>query len=253
MTRDRGFALLIVLWALVPLSLLFTIMASAARSDAQLAGNLRQVAAAEAEADGAIYTAIFALMGGGAPAEAEITGLSGLVNPNLAPPAFIAALLVRLGAEPREAESLAAAVLDWRTPGQRPSPHGAKAAEYQAAGLSYGPPGAPFETLDELREVKGMTPGLWAALRPHLTLFTDGDPDPAAADPLVRGALRDMGLTRGGAVARVVRITASAGRAGIAVTRSAVVRMAPTNSGRGWRVLSWKSGIGRTKEGWNEE
>ncbi len=241
--RERGFALLIVLWGLVPLSLLFTIMASSARSDVQLAANLRGAAAAEAAADGTIYAAVFDLLGGGAASGVTVRPLTGQVNPNLAQPALLAAMLVRLGADPRQADNLAAAIVDWRTPGQRASPHGAKAAEYRAAGLPYGPPGAPFESLDELRDVLGMPPRLLALLRPHLTLYTEGEPDPATAGPLVRGALRDIGqVGRGGSPVRVVRITATSGAAGIQITRSAVVRLGANAGGRGWRVLNWQDG-----------
>ena len=66
--------------------------------------------------------------------------------------------------------------------GPHPSPHGAKAAQYRAAGMTYGPPGRPFENLDELGYVLGMTKPLLAALKPHLTLWSTSDPDPAAAD-----------------------------------------------------------------------
>jgi general secretion pathway protein K len=66
--RQRGFALLIVLWLLVPLSVLFLVLSGTARSDAQLTANLRDAAAMEEAADGAINTAIFALLERGAAA-----------------------------------------------------------------------------------------------------------------------------------------------------------------------------------------
>ncbi len=259
--QDGGFALLIVLWTLVPLSLLFIMLASASRSDAQLTANLRGAAELEAVADGAIYGAVFTLLQGvparsaGAPG-VEVISLSGLVNPNVAPPELLQALLVRLRADPREAGQVAGAIVAWRTPGQQTKPNGGRAplekiAEYQAAGLDHGPPGAPFETIGELLEVRGMTPTLLAALAPHLTLYSEGEPDPALADPIVRGALRDVGITsRGPANNQVVRITAtvrrsgSMGTDGIRAARRAVLRIGPSQNGRGWRVLSWES--------WNE-
>jgi Tfp pilus assembly protein PilX len=50
-THERGFALLIVLWALVLLTLVFTQLVSAGRGEAELTANLRAGATAEAAAD----------------------------------------------------------------------------------------------------------------------------------------------------------------------------------------------------------
>jgi hypothetical protein len=75
--------------------------------------------------------------------------------------------------------------------GSAPAPRLANAvlAEYQAAGLDYGPPAAPIETLDELGRVVGMSPAVLAAIRPHLTLYGPPQPNAATADPIVAAAL----------------------------------------------------------------
>jgi len=256
---ERGFALLIVLWTLVPVALLFVMLAAAARSDAQLTANLRSAAELEATADGAIYSTLFDLLQRGAAVQngppsvlrlpgadvlVEVRNESGLVNPNTASPGLLGALLVRLGADPASAYGVANAVFEWRTPGRRSARNGIKAAQYQSAGLDYAPPGAPFETLNELGDVLGMTPALLQALTPHLTLYSDGDPDPVLADPVVLAALRDLGAGGNGteAPSRVVRITALAQRSNAArVTRRAIVQVGPSPSRRGWRVLVWDS------------
>lgn len=253
---DAGFALFIVLWTLIPTALLFAMLVAASRSDAQVTANLRSAAELEAVADGAIYTTLFDLLrqGGavreftpaagrlsGAEVGIEIADQSGLVNPNIAAPELLGALLLRLGADAGQAGRIAAAVADWRAPGRRSARRGTKAARYQAAGLHYGPPGAPFETLGELGDVLGMTPALLAALAPHLTLYSDADPDPAVADPVVRAALRDAGYGErtDRAALQTVRITASAQRGGARAVRSAVIRIGASSNRRGWRILAW--------------
>ncbi len=254
---DAGFALLIVLWTLFPVALLFAMLAASSRSDAQLTANLRSAAELEAVADGAIHTALFDLLrrGGaardvlpavgrlsGADVGIEVADQSGLINPNVASPDLLGALLLRLGADAGQAGRIAAAVADWRAPGRRSARRVVKAAQYQAAGLRYGPPGAPFETLGELGDVFGMTPALLAALAPHLTLYSDGDPDPAMADPVVRAALRDVGYGERAerAAVQVVRITATAQRGTARAVRSAVIRIGASSNGRGWRILAWE-------------
>ena len=64
-------------------------------------------------------------------------------------------------------------------------------AEYRGAGLDYGPPLEPLETLGELRRVLGMTPATFAAIRPHLSLFAPTIPSPVNADPVVAAARSD--------------------------------------------------------------
>ena len=60
--RQRGFALLIVLWTLALLALLGTQLLAAARSDTQLARNLVDSAALEAATDGAVQQAMFGML-----------------------------------------------------------------------------------------------------------------------------------------------------------------------------------------------
>lgn len=252
----RGFALLMTLWLLVPLSVLFILLAGAARSDGQVAANLRDAAVLQAAADGGIETTILALVGdrstppaevvaiGGARVAIDVHSLSGLVNPNLAPPELLRALLVRVGIAPGQADRLAAEIVEWRTPGQRGRAGEAKQEQYRAAGRDYGPPGAPFETIGELRDVLGMPPAAVEELKPYLSLFADRPPDPALAPPLVRAALGDLGTAaRGGSQSgSVFRIAATAtDRSRAAVVRSAVVRLAPGGN-RPWRVLAWQTG-----------
>jgi general secretion pathway protein K len=254
---QRGFALLIVLWTIAILAALISGLAADASSESKLSIALRSQAVARAAADGVLSEVILDVLRSGASVpgsrrfgEAEVTvgltDLSGRMNPNLASAVMLQALLLGLGVEPQSAESLAAAIVDWRTPGLTPSPHGAKAAEYRAAGMTYGPPGRPFENLDELGFVLGMTPALLAAMKPHLTLWSTTDADPASADALVLAALRAAGAPPVAArsnEARVIAILATAHLPDAPrVTRRAVVRFGFSPDGRAWRVLAWDDG-----------
>ncbi len=258
-SSDRGFALLIVLWSLVLTALLGTQIVAAGRTEVQLAGNLRSQAALEAAADGAVHQSVFRVLGnsrrsfgaeryhferGSLTLDVRIDNLAGRVNPNVAPPELLRELLMQLGLDSQRAVSLTDALLDWSTPGQNPRPHGAKAAEYRSAGRSYGPTGAPFQTVDELGAVLGMTPDLLAALRPHLTLWWDEDPDPVFADAVVLAALRSLGAETPSAdpqLRKTLDITASASAPdGKRFTRHAVVEFSLAGAGgRPWRILQW--------------
>ncbi len=257
---DRGFALLVVLWTLVFLGLLIAHLAASGRNDAVLTGNLLRTAKLEAAADGAIHQVIFGLMRRDEERLAasgiyrvrisrntvtvRVQNQTGLVNPNVVQPQLLRALMIELGVHPPAASSLAAAIVDWRSQGQTPSDRGAKAPQYRAAGLAYGPPGESFRDIGELSDVLGMTPELLQRLKPHLTLWWDGEPDPALADPVVQSALRGTG--NGPADGRerndsfVVALSALAvdGKGG-AAARRAIVRVGFSPDGRGWRGIAW--------------
>ena len=261
---ECGFALLVVLWAMVLLSLVATRVTASGRSAVQIAANLRNAAVAEAAADGAVQEAAFRMLdpsAAGWRADGQLRRLpmpsgtialrledqAGKVNPNVASPELLAALFRQLGADTRAANSLAAAIADWRAPTAEARPLGAKAREYRNAGRTYGPPDAPFESIGELGAVLGMTPALLDRLAPHLSLFRDGDPDPGLADPVVLRALRgslgaqEFAVSPQGGV-RVVAVTATAEPAGGSrFTRRAILRIGEGRDGRPWQILGWGS------------
>jgi general secretion pathway protein K len=256
-SSQQGFALVIVLWTMALLALLLGILLAGARTEVELTTSRRDEAVASAAADGAIAATVLDLLRapamappgrrriGAAAVAVTLENLSGRINPNIVSAETLRALLVLVGAG-EMAERLAAAIVDWRTPGLAPSPHGAKRAEYQEAGRSYGPPGRPFEHLSELGAVLGMTPAVLVALLPHLTLWSTTDPDPAFADAVVLTALRMAGVpsvAAGATDTQVIAITATATiPAGAHSVRRAVVRFGYSPDGRRWRVLAWDDG-----------
>ncbi len=209
---ERGFALLLVLWTLSLLALLLSSLLAGGRSDLSMAANLRAAASAEAAADGALAEAIFHLLPGtpqpwqagprmlvlgAARVRLLIGNEGGKVNPNLAAPSLRAARIGAVGADTASAAMSAQAIVDWRGPELAPADHTALMAQYLARGRANGdiylPPGEPFETLDEVGLVLGMTPALRERLRPHLSLATLDDPAPGLADPAVAASLAQIG------------------------------------------------------------
>ena len=262
--RERGFALLIVLWTLVLIAFLVAQITSSAQTELRIASNLKTNAAAQAAADGAIYQTIFNLSSpqpqrrwpvdgsaheiqiGSSRITVRLEDEAGKINPSLASQALVAALLQVLGSDPGQAATLAGAIAEWvgaGTPQQSPA---VALANYRAAGLDYGPPGAPLESLDELAQVRGMTPQLFDLMRPHLTLFGPPEPDRTVADPVVVAALS---ITRSGAPAiatgisdlMLVRIHVAAHGPGNAlVSRAAIARIGPALP-NGYALLAWDS------------
>jgi len=267
--RQRGFALLLVLWTMVLLSLIGTRIAASGRAEAQLAGNVRDAAMTEAAADGAVQEAAFHLldapprrwaadggkrllaMPGGVAVEVRVESEEGKVNPNLASAALLSALLREVGADTRTAGLVADGILQWRFPWARQGGNDPALTAYKAAGLAYGPAGAPFRSLDEVGAVLGMTPELLARLRPNLSLFATNDPDPASASPTVLAAIRavvggaDLASAAQQEAPSVVGITAvAAGPNGTRFTRHAVLRLSQERGAEPAQVLAWDTAAG---------
>ena len=258
--RQRGFALLIVLWTLALLALLGTQLLATSRQDTQLARNLLDAATLEAAANGAVQQAIFNLLDnsnrgwsadgtqhiirlGRAIVAVQVDDEAGKVNPNIASPALLQALMQQVGTDQMTAAAVAASIVEWRLASgvaNRPSP---VALRYASAGRDYGPSGAAFASVGELGNVLGMTPQLLARLGPHLTVFTDSDPSVTTRDPVVAQALAAAGQRdsdAGDAGVALVSVTAIArGPGRTRFTVHVVVRLNGEPEGRRYEVLAY--------------
>jgi general secretion pathway protein K len=249
--RDRGFALLVVLWSLVIIALLITQIVASGRNAVRLAGNIRDAAMAQACADGAINEALLHVISTGpdhwapdgsthqlgcegAAITVKAESLASKINPNRASVGLLAGLFQVLGESPDEAAELAGNVVAWRSPQASANDRQALLASYRRAGLTYGPPGKPFADLSELRDVLGMPPALVTAALPYLSLYTSGDPDPGISSAVVRRALAISGQTGSSdssysGNAAVVAITARLqGGNGLGLERQAIVSLPGT-------------------------
>jgi general secretion pathway protein K len=266
--QSSGFALIIVLWTLVLIAFVVAQLTSSGRTEIRIAGNLVADAVAEAADDGAIFAALFNLADpnpaqrwpldgtvheltiGNSRVMVRLEDEAGRINPNSASPALLEALLRVTGSDPDTARRLAGAIGEWVGSAPVARPQNAVMADYGAAGLDYGPPSAPIETLDELGGVIGMTPVLLAAIRPHLTLFGPPEPNPASTDAVVAVALAEVSQTsqapnlptKPPLDLLTVRIEASAvGPGNARVSKTAVARVGAMLPG-GYSVLAWGSG-----------
>jgi len=261
--------LIIVLWALVLIGFIVAHLSASGRTEIRIAGNLVANSAAQAAADGAIYETIFNLSNpapeqrwpvDGTPRQVTV-GVSRVtirledeaswINPSTAAPALLEALLRVTGSDADSARRLATSIGEWVGSAAAPRPQDAIIAEYRSAGLDYGPPGAPIETLGELGRVLGMSPAVLATIRPHLTLFGPPEPNPATTDPVVAAALA-LSSASPPAVnqasqpppdALTVRISSlAAGPNNARVSRTAVLRIGAMLP-QGYTVLAWSSGL----------
>ena len=256
-----------MLWTLSLLALLISQMAGSGRQAVRLAGNLRNAAAVQAAADGAVQEAGYHLVAGGtvhwsangdlhalrqdgAEIRVRLDNQAGLINPSIASVELMTGLLRACGADSASAAHAAAAIVAWRYPSAQTD---FGPAVYRQAGRDYGPPGAGFQSLAEVGLVLGVTPPLLACMAPHLSLYRDNDPDPNAADPVVlhaielaTGSVPAVGNAVADETVVLVRAIAT-GPDGARATRRAVLHVEPPGQAAGrsaaappFEVMTWE-------------
>ncbi len=200
--HHQGFALILVIWALVLMSSLATGFAYAVRHEIRVAGDLVAIARAEAASAAALHAAVLAISSGEPEerwiadgqahelvwADATVTirveATSGRIDLNKAPRPLLIGLLIQLFPD-ADHDALADAIVDWRDSDDRPEPNGAEDVEYERAGYAYVPPNRPFHSVNELSQVMGFDSRRMEALMPYLTVHGRRDRIHAATADLI--------------------------------------------------------------------
>ena len=209
--KQKGIALVLVLWVLLLLTIITGSFALMARMDRLEANALLVGTQARLSAEAAINLAALALRdpdelsrmrADGRVYQQEIEGVllevsaideRGKVDINEADELTLANLFIGNGMELDQAELLAAAVLDWRDEDELERVNGAEEDAYFAAGLEIGPANRQFMMTEELLQVIGMQYELYRKIEPGITTFSRTDqPDPAFAPVEALMAMPDI-------------------------------------------------------------
>jgi general secretion pathway protein K len=189
--RQRGIALILVLWLTIMLTVIASGFAFSMRSEALSARNAMSLAQVRAAANGAIERTAYELSRPRYPSawasdgqprqwqEGDITIVatavdeSAKIDLNTASELLLKGLLEHVGGtEPEATARLVDAIFDWRDPDDFKRPNGAEEADYRAAGLKQKPANVSFETVTELARVLGMTPAVYARIADSLTVHS---------------------------------------------------------------------------------
>jgi general secretion pathway protein K len=252
MRRDeKGIALIAVILALALLSTIAASFTFETRSEARIGRNMASHTSARAAADAGIQRAILdSIESGGVLDRAKfrpngtvyawpfgdstvyisVRDELGKVNLNQAPEALLSALFVSVGVDDGTAAALADAVADFRDIDDFRRPHGAEEPDYRRAGLSWGPANAPFQTVEQLQQVLGMTNEIYDRVAGYLTIYSTGNTiNPDTADANLASTLRDAGFkyfVESPGMAYAIRAEART-RDGAVFVREAVIQPVP--------------------------
>lgn len=217
--RERGIALVLVLWVIALLTLMALGLTATQRTETALTRNQVDAVRFRALADAALHYAVLNLQVpppvegrdraevwipdgsplrwrfGGETLEIRVFNEASRIDLNAVQSDLLQALLAVLGVEPEAAASLTNRILDWRDEDDLRLVDGAEDGDYEAAGLPYGAKDRPFDSVEELQQVLGMTRALYRELAPALSTDAGSEQvDEELATPLVLAALRGIAL-----------------------------------------------------------
>jgi general secretion pathway protein K len=189
-TRQKGFALVLVLWILSLLTIMAGSFALTMRREASvidgIKSNAQAMAVAESgialaemmmlvpdetrrwPADGSIYQIDYA----NARVRVRLLSETGKIDLNKADEALLQALISQAPVDEGLRTGLVNAILDWRDEDDLVRMDGAEKAEYQNAGLSYRPRNKAFQSIEELQLVLGMNERIYNWLQDLITVYS---------------------------------------------------------------------------------
>ena len=191
MSRQRGVALVLVMWVSVLLTVVASSFIMERRTETIIVRNSASLARAEAAADAGVHRGIYDMYRSdnaperwkrdgsvqdwtfdAIPVRVELRDESAKIDINTASEPLLRGLLTSSGLNDEEAARLLDAILDWRDPDALKRPGGAEEPDYRDAGLSYKPANSAFQAIEELQLVLGMRPDLYRRLAPSITVFS---------------------------------------------------------------------------------
>ncbi|HPY40487.1 MAG TPA: type II secretion system protein GspK [Thiolinea sp.] len=191
--KERGVALIMVLWMIMVMMTMAATLMYAVKTETQLVTYARSTAQARSFAEAAAHYSVMQLFLppdkrqlkiGGSPstwtyqgysAEIRVIGENGLIDINQANRELLTKVLKALGIVDQDAEKLLDAIEDFRDSDDLKHVNGAEDQDYKLAGLDYGAKDAPFERIEELQQVLGVTPLIYQGLARYLSVNAHSD------------------------------------------------------------------------------
>ncbi|RDS79380.1 general secretion pathway protein GspK [Dyella monticola] len=231
--KQRGIALLLVMWACTLLAILLGGYAALAHTEGMQSSYQFEQARAHYAAEAGVMRAIYALQAPNvndrwiadgrtypmlfdqAKVGVSITAEGGKVDLNASSPDVLSNLFHNVGVDPAHASAIAQAIVDWRSFPISPQQVEQRKAAYAAAGRDYGPRNAPFASVEELQMVLGVTPDLYEKVAPYVTIWSGrSSPDPATAPLLALASVPGMDLQHAAAIIAARPTSSAAANAG---------------------------------------
>jgi general secretion pathway protein K len=188
--RQRGIALVMVLWMVVLLTIVAASFATHSRVETRMAGNLVEQQKVSMMVKTGLSRALLELMAGnsdqrwgangevhelqlaGGKVRIAIRNAAGLVDLNQASRDVLNNLFALIDEKPEVREQLVDTLNDWRDGDHQRRLNGAEDDDYQRAGLDFGTADRDLESVDELSYVMGFNRDAVERLVPYVTVYS---------------------------------------------------------------------------------
>ncbi|NBS17710.1 MAG: general secretion pathway protein GspK [Gammaproteobacteria bacterium] len=193
LARQRGMALVMVLWVISLMTIMAGSFALSTQREAGVLSHAHERAKALAMADAGINYAMLMLsitdpkkrwqsdgrpylwQANGGKVRLRIIDEGGKVDLNVAQEQTLKAALKLALQNEDQATQLTDAIIDWRDADDIKRNMGAEAEDYEAKGMKALPQNRNFMVMDELRGVMGISPDLYRKLENWFTLYSGSD------------------------------------------------------------------------------
>jgi general secretion pathway protein K len=190
--KQRGVALILVLWVLSILTLMAGSFSKTMRRESAGVMTIRANAEENAQAQAGIALAqamllhedetkrwrvdgsIYEIETKNATMRIRLLSETGKIDINSVTSQLLHNVLLHAPLETQAQVELENAILDWRDEDETTRPFGAEKPEYKAAKLSYAPRNKPFRSLEELQMVRGLDADVFAWMQPIFTVYAAG-------------------------------------------------------------------------------
>jgi general secretion pathway protein K len=192
--QQKGIAIIMVLGLVIFLTVIALSFSDAQRVSTQVTSNALASARAQAAADGAVNRMVFELSRprsadaqiavaqwkidgvvhqwneNGAEIAVSAKSETAKIDLNFASEPLLKRVFTSVGATEEEADAIVACIKDWTDADNLKRPNGAEADDYRAAGKKVLPANDFFIAIEELQNVIGISPKIYSAVAPLLTV-----------------------------------------------------------------------------------
>jgi general secretion pathway protein K len=188
--RQKGMALVLVLWVLSLLTIMAGSFALSMRRESAIIGAVKNNAQALAIAESGIAMAemmllnpdptkswradgnIYEITAADAKVRVRLLSEKGKIDINKASEGLLKSLLASSPVDSDQQEKLVNAIIDWRDEDDLVHLEGAEKSEYKDAGLNYQPGNKSFQSIEELQMVLGMDKAVFNWIEPLITIYS---------------------------------------------------------------------------------
>ncbi len=188
--RQKGLALVLVLWVLSLLTIMAGSFALSMRRETSIIEGIKNNAEAMAVAESGIAMAemmllnpdqnkrwraegsIYQIDSVNATVRVRLLSEAGKIDINKADQILLQGLMKRAPVDEEQQIRIVDAILDWRDEDDLVHINGAEKKEYQDAGLSFKPRNKPFQSVEELQLVMGMDASVFQWIEPLVTTYS---------------------------------------------------------------------------------